>query len=185
MRRNILGSRGPILRPRGCCPSRGVLSGKSRMTHRCRKNSSDITPRIVKPWSWSRRRSLALHQLNPMLTQLRSEPQASFSRIPSTRGRPPSGVPLPVPFRGLGTSTRLPTGTTSEIVSTPGRTRHPGSRHGRLVGALEADRVDTVVVWPVSLRCPQCGRKWCIKGPIRSRTLQDLVFGRASLKDGV
>lgn len=47
---------------------------------------------------------------------------------------------------------------------------------------LEADRVDAVVVWPVSLRCPQCGRKWCIKGPIRSRTLQDLVFGRASLK---
>jgi predicted RecB family nuclease len=46
----------------------------------------------------------------------------------------------------------------------------------------EVDRVDTVVVWPVSLRCPRCGRKWCVKGPIRSRTLQDLVFGRFSLK---
>ncbi|MEI9478873.1 MAG: IS66 family transposase, partial [Deltaproteobacteria bacterium] len=60
--------------------------------------------------------------------------------------------------------------------TTPKKPARPARRR------LKADRVTTVVVWPVSLRCPQCGRKWCIKGPIRSRTLQDLVFGRFSLK---
>jgi transposase-like protein len=60
--------------------------------------------------------------------------------------------------------------------TTPKKAARPARRRP------EADRVDAVVVWPVSRRCPQCGRKWCVKGPIRSRTLQDLVFGRFSLK---
>ncbi len=46
----------------------------------------------------------------------------------------------------------------------------------------KAYRADRVIIWPVSLRCPKCGRKWCFKGPLRSRTLHDLVFGRFSVK---
>lgn len=46
----------------------------------------------------------------------------------------------------------------------------------------QANRPDLVVRWPVSLRCPRCGKQWCRKEPERSRTLQDLVFGRSSLK---
>jgi predicted RecB family nuclease len=62
---------------------------------------------------------------------------------------------------------------TREVPNKPPRPPH---RHRRV------DRVDAVVTWPVSPRCPQCGRKWCTKGPLRSRTLQDLVFGRFSVK---
>lgn len=59
---------------------------------------------------------------------------------------------------------------------TPKKPARPARRRKK------ASRADMVVIWPGSPRCPQCGRKWCVKGPLRSRTLQDLVFGRFSVK---
>jgi len=49
-------------------------------------------------------------------------------------------------------------------------------------GKKAAEHVEKVVVWPVSRVCPQCGRTVRTKGPVRSRTVQDLLFGRYSLK---
>jgi len=42
--------------------------------------------------------------------------------------------------------------------------------------------VEKVLLWPTPPICPKCGRRVRAKGPIKSRTLQDIVFGRASLK---
>ena len=117
-----------------------------------------------------------------MLTPIEIGAASVVTRIPSTRRRPPSGVPLPV-GPGFGCiNAAAPTGTTSEIVSTPGRTRHPRSRHGRLRRAPGSGPCGRGGCLAGLAALSQCGRKWCIKGPIRSRTLQDLVFGRASLK---
>jgi len=43
-------------------------------------------------------------------------------------------------------------------------------------------RADKVILWPIVPICPQCSRRVRVKGPLRSRTLQDVVFGRFSLK---
>lgn len=42
--------------------------------------------------------------------------------------------------------------------------------------------VDKVILWPVVSICPRCGKHVRIKGPTKTRTLQDIVFGRSSLK---
>jgi predicted RecB family nuclease len=49
-------------------------------------------------------------------------------------------------------------------------------------GAKAAEHVEKVIVWPVSKVCPRCGRTVRTRGPVRSRTVQDLLFGRYSLK---
>ena len=49
-------------------------------------------------------------------------------------------------------------------------------------GKKAAKHVEKVVVWPVSKVCPQCARTVRTKGPVRSRTVQELLFGRYSLK---
>lgn len=43
-------------------------------------------------------------------------------------------------------------------------------------------RTDKVVEWKVSPCCPECKGRARRKGPLRSRTVQDMVFGRYSLK---
>jgi predicted RecB family nuclease len=43
-------------------------------------------------------------------------------------------------------------------------------------------RVDKVVIWRVPARCPQCRKNYRKKGPVLSRTLQDILFGRFSIK---
>ena len=42
--------------------------------------------------------------------------------------------------------------------------------------------VEMVVQWKRSCVCPKCNRSYCTKHAIQSRTLQDILFGRHSLK---
>ena len=43
-------------------------------------------------------------------------------------------------------------------------------------------RIDQVIIWPVSRCCPTCKRQVRLKGPEVSKTVQDIIFGRHSLK---
>jgi hypothetical protein len=43
-------------------------------------------------------------------------------------------------------------------------------------------RVEQVIVWRSSRSCPKCNRIFCLKDAVRSRTLQEILFGRHSLK---
>jgi hypothetical protein len=43
-------------------------------------------------------------------------------------------------------------------------------------------RVEMVVIWAVPRACPQCGRQVRPKGPQVSKTVQEIIFGRYSLK---
>ena len=43
-------------------------------------------------------------------------------------------------------------------------------------------RVEQVVEGERSCICPKCNQRYCLKGTARSRTLQDILFGRHSLK---
>ena len=43
-------------------------------------------------------------------------------------------------------------------------------------------RIEQVIMWPVSRACPQCRRQVRLKGPHASKTVQDIIFGRHSLK---
>src|SRR5260370_37055099 len=45
-----------------------------------------------------------------------------------------------------------------------------------------ATRIEKVIMWPVSRACPQCRRQVRLKGPHVSKTVQDIIFGRHSLK---
>jgi hypothetical protein len=42
--------------------------------------------------------------------------------------------------------------------------------------------VEQVIIWPVSRCCPKCRRRVRLKGPLVSKTVQDIIFGRDSLK---
>ena len=43
-------------------------------------------------------------------------------------------------------------------------------------------RAQLVIAWPVSRRCPKCTRMVRLKGPQRSITVHDILFGRNSMK---
>lgn len=43
-------------------------------------------------------------------------------------------------------------------------------------------RVEQIIQWESSCVCPKCNRRFCFKDAARSRTLQDVLFGRHSLK---
>lgn len=59
------------------------------------------------------------------------------------------------------------------------RPRKPLPRSGR---RKKAKRTDQVIIWPVSRCCPKCKRHVRLKGPLVCRTVQDIIFGRHSLK---
>jgi predicted RecB family nuclease len=46
----------------------------------------------------------------------------------------------------------------------------------------KSTRIEKVVMWPAPRACPQCGRQVRLKGPHVSKTVQDIIFGRHSLK---
>ena len=46
----------------------------------------------------------------------------------------------------------------------------------------KAKRIDRVIIWPASRCCPKCKRQVRLKGPQVSKTVQDIIFGRRSLK---
>lgn len=43
-------------------------------------------------------------------------------------------------------------------------------------------RVEQVIIWPVCRCCPTCKRQVRLKGPQVTKTVQDIIFGRRSLK---
>ncbi|MBE0545874.1 MAG: IS66 family transposase [Verrucomicrobia bacterium] len=59
------------------------------------------------------------------------------------------------------------------------RPRKPLPRSGR---QKKAKRTDQVIIWPVARCCPKCNRQVRLKGPLVCRTVQDIIFGRHSLK---
>jgi hypothetical protein len=52
-------------------------------------------------------------------------------------------------------------------------------RHRR---KTKSTRIEQVIMWPVSRACPECRRQVRLKGPHVSKTVQDIIFGRHSLK---
>jgi predicted RecB family nuclease len=46
----------------------------------------------------------------------------------------------------------------------------------------KSTRIEKVVMWPALRACPQCGRQVRLKGPYVSKTVQDIIFGRHSLR---
>ncbi|MGO9584837.1 MAG: IS66 family transposase [Limisphaerales bacterium] len=49
-------------------------------------------------------------------------------------------------------------------------------------GKKKNSRVEQVIIWPVSRWCPKCKRRVRLKGPLVSKTVQDIIIGRASMK---
>jgi len=52
----------------------------------------------------------------------------------------------------------------------------------RLVRTRCWGRVEKVILWKRIRSCPACNRCFRIKGPVNTRTLQDILFGRHSIK---
>ena len=52
-------------------------------------------------------------------------------------------------------------------------------RHRRKTKSI---RIEQVIMWPVSRACPQCRRQVRLKGPNVSKTVQEIICGRHSLK---
>ena len=46
----------------------------------------------------------------------------------------------------------------------------------------KSKHIEQVIMWPVSRCCPKCRRQVRLKGPQVSKTVQDVIFGRHSLK---
>jgi predicted RecB family nuclease len=57
--------------------------------------------------------------------------------------------------------------------------RRPQTHSGRRKNTKGTDQI---IIWPVSPYCPNCKRRVRLKGPQVSKTVQDIIFGRHSLK---
>jgi predicted RecB family nuclease len=62
------------------------------------------------------------------------------------------------------------------------RNGKPPKKEQPSFGNKKKPRVEQVIIWPVSRCCPKCKRKVRLKGPLVSKTVQDIIFGRDSLK---